>query len=73
VLSACKPATDLCLASDLTLPSESVATRTIARWLTAPPDIDRRPTVFLLGAATGPAGEVRIRAHADARRRARRF
>ncbi|MEY4592231.1 MAG: hypothetical protein RIR18_1126 [Pseudomonadota bacterium] len=49
LLSACQPGTQLCLATDLTLPSEKIVTQTIAQWQKAPPpDIDRRPTVFLL-------------------------
>jgi 16S rRNA (cytidine1402-2'-O)-methyltransferase len=49
LLAACHPATLLCLASDLTLPSEIVATRRIGTWRQAPrPDLDRWPTVFLL-------------------------
>ena len=36
------------LATDLTLPSESVRTLSIARWKKeTPPDLGRRPTVFL--------------------------
>lgn len=49
VLQACQPNTRLCIATDLTLPGESVVTRTIAQWKKqTPPDIERRPTVFLL-------------------------
>jgi len=48
-LEVCDPATRLTLATDLTLPGESVVTRTIRRWKKqAPPAIERRPTVFLL-------------------------
>ncbi len=52
LLLACRPGTRLCLASDLNLESESIATRRIADWkkLTAPA-LDKRPTVFLLLAA----------------------
>lgn len=51
LLRQCAPSTRLCLASDLTLASESIVTRSIAAWRkTTPPDIDRRPTVFLLQA-----------------------
>lgn len=51
--AACRPNTLLCVATDLTLPSEWVATRTAAGWLSAikagkGPDIQKRPTVFLL-------------------------
>lgn len=49
LIDTCRPTTRLCLATDLTLPSESVQTRSIVDWKRQPaPDIDRRPTVFLL-------------------------
>jgi 16S rRNA (cytidine1402-2'-O)-methyltransferase len=48
LLEACAPATRLCVAADLTLPSESVSTKTIAAWRNAPAAIGRRPAVFLL-------------------------
>jgi 16S rRNA (cytidine1402-2'-O)-methyltransferase len=49
LLAACRPETRLCLATDLTLPTESVLTRTVAEWRRqSPPALDRRPTVFLL-------------------------
>lgn len=46
---ACRGDTLLCLATDLTLKTESIETRTIAEWKArAPPVLNRRPTVFLL-------------------------
>lgn len=49
LLLACRPKSRLCLATDLTLPSETIATRRVADWKTAAaPDLDKRPTVFLL-------------------------
>lgn len=49
LLAACRPATLLCLAADLTLPTETVATRSIAAWRKSPaPALEKRPTVFLL-------------------------
>ncbi len=49
LLATCHPETLLCLASDLTLPSETIATRRIGVWRQSPhPALDRRPTVFLL-------------------------
>ena len=48
MLDACRGDTLLCVATDLTLPAESVSTRTIAEWKKKPPDLDRRPTVFVL-------------------------
>ena len=49
LLTACQGETRLCVASDLTLASESIATRRIAEWKRQPPPaLDKRPTVFLL-------------------------
>jgi len=49
LLRNCQPDTRLTVATDLTLPGESVVTRDIASWKKNPlPEIDRRPTVFLL-------------------------
>lgn len=49
LLSACRAKTRLCIATDLTLRSEQIRTRSAADWKKSPlPDMDRRPTVFLL-------------------------
>jgi 16S rRNA (cytidine1402-2'-O)-methyltransferase len=49
LLTACRPQTLLCVASDLSLPTEMVRTRRVADWRQAQrPDLDKRPTVFLL-------------------------
>ncbi|WP_443115657.1 SAM-dependent methyltransferase [Herbaspirillum seropedicae] len=50
---SCQPGTLICVATDLSLPSETVRTRTAAQWqaaLTArqAPDFHKKPTVFLL-------------------------
>lgn len=51
LLKACKPATRLCVASNLTLADEQIATRRIVEWRAAtPPTLHHRPTVFLLSA-----------------------
>jgi 16S rRNA (cytidine1402-2'-O)-methyltransferase len=49
ILDECRDDTLLCVAVDLTLPSESVATRTIALWKKERLSLNRRPAVFLLG------------------------
>jgi 16S rRNA (cytidine1402-2'-O)-methyltransferase len=50
LLAACRPGTGLCVAVDLTLPSEQVISRSIGAWRASPrPALDRRPAVFLLG------------------------
>lgn len=49
ILRTCQPGTRLCIATDLTLPGESVRTLSIQQWKKqTPPEIERRPTVFLL-------------------------
>ncbi|MFZ2267021.1 MAG: SAM-dependent methyltransferase [Azonexus sp.] len=49
ILQTCQPGTRLSVATDLTLPGESVLTRSIQQWKKqTPPEIERRPTVFLL-------------------------
>jgi 16S rRNA (cytidine1402-2'-O)-methyltransferase len=48
LLETCRPDTLLCVAADLTLPAESVETRTVAAWKKKPPDLGRRRAVFLL-------------------------
>lgn len=49
LVRTCQPATRITIATDLTLPGETILTRTAAAWKKeTPPDIERRPTVFLL-------------------------
>jgi 16S rRNA (cytidine1402-2'-O)-methyltransferase len=48
LLESCEAGTRLCVAADLTLPTEAIATRTIAQWRQARTAIGRRPAVFLL-------------------------
>jgi 16S rRNA (cytidine1402-2'-O)-methyltransferase len=48
LLESCHAKTRLCVAADLTLPSESISTRTIAEWRRTKAAIGRRPAVFLL-------------------------
>jgi 16S rRNA (cytidine1402-2'-O)-methyltransferase len=48
IVATCRRDTLLCVASDLTLDSEFVQTRTVAQWQSGRPQLDRRPTVFLL-------------------------
>ena len=48
LLECCEPATRLCVAADLTLPTEDIATRDVAQWRRLQASIGRRPAVFLL-------------------------
>lgn len=56
LLETCAAGTLLCVASSLTQPQESIATRSIAHWRRAPPAPGRAPTVYLLLATDGPSG-----------------
>jgi 16S rRNA (cytidine1402-2'-O)-methyltransferase len=48
LLEHCRGDTWLCIALDLTLPTEKVQTRAVAEWKKNPPVVDRRLAVFLL-------------------------
>jgi 16S rRNA (cytidine1402-2'-O)-methyltransferase len=61
ILATCEADSLLCLATDLTLTSESIVTRSIAQWRCGCPDIDRRPTVFVLGVAARGRGSGQAR------------
>ena len=53
LLAQCRPQTLLCVATDLTLPCESIRTRSIAEWKSQPmPQLNKRPSLFLLLAAS---------------------
>jgi 16S rRNA (cytidine1402-2'-O)-methyltransferase len=52
LVASCQPGTLICVATDLTLPGESVRTLTAAKWKTQlasgkMPDFHKKPTVFL--------------------------
>jgi 16S rRNA (cytidine1402-2'-O)-methyltransferase len=48
LLESCHAQTRLCVAADLTLPSESISTRSVSEWRNSKTAIGRRPAVFLL-------------------------
>jgi 16S rRNA (cytidine1402-2'-O)-methyltransferase len=48
LLAACHGASRLCIASDLTLATQSIVSKTIADWKKAKVEIGKRPSVFLL-------------------------
>ena len=51
MLGACAAATLLCIAADITLAGEDIRTMSIAAWRKNPPQLARRPALFLLLAA----------------------
>jgi 16S rRNA (cytidine1402-2'-O)-methyltransferase len=48
LLSTCASTTLLCIAADLTLPGETIATKSIAEWRRRAEPVGRRPAIFLL-------------------------
>ncbi|MEP7239187.1 MAG: SAM-dependent methyltransferase, partial [Ferruginibacter sp.] len=48
LLKTCKPATQLCIAAELTGPNEYIKTKTIAAWKKEKTDFHKKPVIFLL-------------------------
>ncbi|MEM1258033.1 MAG: SAM-dependent methyltransferase [Bacteroidota bacterium] len=48
LLRKLKPTTRLCVATDITLPTEHIVTRTVREWQRNGHDINKRPTVFIV-------------------------
>jgi 16S rRNA (cytidine1402-2'-O)-methyltransferase len=61
IVDSCGAATALCVATDVTLATEEIHTRTIAEWKNALPEIDKRPAVFLLHAPLAAAKKSKLR------------
>ncbi|HMI78593.1 MAG TPA: SAM-dependent methyltransferase [Ferruginibacter sp.] len=50
LLKICRPSTKLCIAAELTSPTEFIKTKTIADWRKEKPDFHKKPVIFLLHA-----------------------
>lgn len=48
ILATCNPNTKLCIACDITLPSEFIKTKKVVDWKKEMPALNKRPTVFLV-------------------------
>ena len=48
LLAHCDRQTKLCIACDISLPTEFIKTQTIAAWKNKLPELNKRPTIFLL-------------------------
>jgi len=48
IVATCKPATQLCIAVDITAATESIQTKSVQAWKQALPDIHKRLGIFLL-------------------------
>ena len=66
LLETCDPDTRLCLATELTLQTESIRTLSVAAWRASAPDLNRRPTVFVLQAGVRASLSATAETHSDA-------
>lgn len=48
IISNCSPETKLCIATDITLETEFIKTKTVREWKKALPNLHKRPTIFLI-------------------------
>lgn len=48
IISTCRPDLKLCIAADITLPSEYIKTKTLSQWKKEIPELHKRPAIFLL-------------------------
>jgi 16S rRNA (cytidine1402-2'-O)-methyltransferase len=48
ILKTCSPSTNLCVAVDITAPTESIRTKKISEWKKNIPDIHKRAAIFML-------------------------
>lgn len=48
MLSVCSSNTKICVAADITLPTQTIITKSVAAWKKAPIDIGKRPCVFVM-------------------------
>ncbi|MFL5731381.1 MAG: SAM-dependent methyltransferase [Cytophagaceae bacterium] len=50
IMESCSPQTRLCIASSLTSPEQFIKTRTVRDWKENPPDLHKKPSIFLIQA-----------------------
>jgi 16S rRNA (cytidine1402-2'-O)-methyltransferase len=50
ILKICHPQTKICVAADLTAPTETIHTKTVQQWKNALPQLHKKPAIFLLHA-----------------------
>ena len=48
LLATALPDTQLCIAANVTAPDALIQTKTIKQWKSSPPDLHKKPTIFLL-------------------------
>ena len=50
ILAVCQPSTRLCIAADISLPTEFIRTMSVAEWRSQVPELEKRPAIFLIQA-----------------------
>lgn len=48
ITTVCDPTTRLCIAADITLPTQFIQTKKISEWAAHLPDINKRPCIFII-------------------------
>ncbi|MBN2166825.1 MAG: SAM-dependent methyltransferase [Marinilabiliaceae bacterium] len=48
IIASCNPQTRMCIASDITLETEFIQTKTINEWKNKKPNLNKRPTIFII-------------------------
>lgn len=48
LVTICKPTTRICIAANVTMPDETIMTKTVSQWRRSPVEIGKRPCVFLI-------------------------
>ena len=48
MLAVCSPNSRICIAADITLPTQFIRTKSVAQWKKEKPEIGKRPCVFVL-------------------------
>jgi len=48
LLATLQPSTHLCIAADITLPTEYIKTKTVAQWKKEKTDLHNRPCIFIV-------------------------
>ena len=48
MLAVCSPSSRICIAADITLPTQFIRTKSVAQWKREKPEIGKRPCVFVL-------------------------
>jgi 16S rRNA (cytidine1402-2'-O)-methyltransferase len=60
LLQALQPNTHLCIATDITLPTEYIKTLRVAEWKKTKVDLHNRPTIFIIHKSLPPLKDSKV-------------